>query len=572
MIRKRRSWRLLAVLFAFALIAAGCGDDDDEGGDGGDGGNNDQTGEVEQGGTIVYAAEQAPSGFNNLTSKDNQLELRHIMRHLWPYAYRATPDLKMEPMPVLAKEAELISEDPFTVEWTIAEKAIWDDDTPVSSADFELVYLSCNGKIDEGEPTTTSEETGETITGIDCASTSGYDAATWETVDDKTFRLVFDDPYYEYEGLFGDPLPPAHIAEEREGGWNTGFDADPGPSAGPYKFKEWVKGDHITIEKNPKWWGEEPNLDEIVFKLIENPSEHPDALRNDEVQLAYPQPQVDLLEQLEGIDGVHHEVNFGPSWEHMDFNFQNELLAMKEVRQAIAYGIDRDRYVETLMKPLSDEAVRLDSFLYVANDENYEAKGEEYATRSVENATAAMEDAGFVKGSDGIYALDGEKASFRLRVLTPNPLREELQVLLQSDLKEVGIDIVIDNFSDPETIGAVGSSGDYDIIIFQWTGTPFPVSGAQQIFGTGSDSNFGKYTNPEYDALVEQASKVPLDEAADLVNQADAILWEDLPSIPLFQKPSGVLAYADRYVNIIDNSTTEGLFWNSELWGIRASN
>jgi peptide/nickel transport system substrate-binding protein len=566
----RRGFKLLALLLGLSLIVASCGDDDD---DPGGTASTDEggTGDVEEGGTIVYAAEQAPTGFNNLTAKDNLLELRHIMRHIWPYAYRAKPDLTLEPMPVLAAPAEIVSEDPFTVEWTIAEDAIWNDDTPVTSADFEWVWLSCNGAIDEGEPTATDEASGETITGIDCAATSGYDASTFETVDDKTFRLVFEGPYYEYEGLFGDPLPPSHLGKEAEGGWNTGFDADPLASAGPYQLKEWVRGDHITIEKNPKWWGPEPNLDEIVFKLIENPAEHPDALRNDEVQLAYPQPQVDLLDQLGSIDGVHHEVNFGPTWEHLDFNFQNELLAMKEVRQAIAYGIDRDRYVDTLMKPLSEDAERLDSYVYVANNENYEPKGDEYSERSVEKATAALEDAGFEMGGDGIYALDGEKASFRLRVLSPNPLREELEQLIQADLKEVGIDVVIENFSEPDTIGGIGVAGDFDLFIFAWVGTPFPVSGAAQSYGTGSDSNFGKYSNPEFDDLVSQASQVPIDEAADLLNQADEILWEDLPSIPLFQKPAGVLSYADRYANIVDNTSSEGLFWNSETWGIRAT-
>lgn len=569
MYRGRRPRGLFCLLVSVSLLAAACG--------GGDGGDDDigaaETEEVREGGTIAYAAEQEPTGFNNLTSKDNLAELRHIMRHLWPYAYLAKPDFSVVPTPLLDGEAEVVSEDPFTVEWKINKDAVWDDGTPVTNDDFEWTWLNCNGKIDPGEPTAKDEETGEQITGLDCASTSGYDQVTkFQKLEDKTFRMEFEAPYVEYEGLFGDPMPPAHIGKARPGGWNTGFDPDPGASAGPYKLKEYVKGDHFTLVRNEKYWGPKPKLDTLIFREIPDPATHPDALRNNEVQVIYPQPQVDLVEQVRSIPGVESEANFGPTWEHLDFNFKNELLAIKEVRQAIAWGIDRNRYVNTLMKPFSEEAERLDNRIFMSNQPEYEAHGQDYATRSPQKATAALEKAGFKRGPDGIYAKDGKRLSFRIRVKSPNPLREQLEQLMQNDLKGVGIELKIDNFGDPQTIGGVGSSGDFDLFIFAWVGTPFEVSGAQQVFSSDSDSNFGKYANPEVDAAIKKISAI-LDEeerSAEL-NKVDEMLWEDLPNIPLFQKPVGLLAYSNRYANITDNTTTEGLFWNSSQWGLKAS-
>ena len=556
------------MLLAVALVAAACGGDDDEGTTGTTGG----TEGVQEGGEIAYAAEQEPTGFNNLTSKDNLAELRHIMRHLWPYAYYAKPDFSVVPTEVLAGPAEVVSESPFTVEWKINEKAIWSDDTPVSSDDFEWYYLNCNGRIDPGEPTAKDEDTGKDITGIDCASTAGYDLMTFEKVDAKTFRTVFEESYVEYEGLFGDPLPPAHIGKTIPGGWNTGFDPSPVVYAGPYKLKEYVKGQHFILERNEKWWGQKPHLDTLVFREIPDPATHADALRNDEVQVIYPQPQVDLVQQVESIPGVHYEANFGPTWEHLDFNFKNELLAIKEVRQAIAWGIDRDRYVTTLMKPFSASASRLDNRIFMSNQPEYVAGGKDYAKRDVAKATAALEKAGFTKGGDGIYAKGGDRLSFRIRAKSPNPLREQLEQLMQDDLKGVGIELKIDNFGDPETIGGVGSKGDFDLFIFAWVGTPFEVSGTQQIFTSASDSNFGKYASTEVDAAVAKAAAI-LDEGdrADALNAIDEMLWEDLPNIPLFQKPVGLLAYSEKYANISDNTTTEGLFWDSINWGLKTA-
>ncbi|HEX2701528.1 MAG TPA: ABC transporter family substrate-binding protein [Acidimicrobiales bacterium] len=566
---------LIGMLLSMSLIAAACGSDDDNTAGGTDttGAKTTDMAKVKEGGTIAYAAEQEPTGFNNLTSKDNLAELRHIMRHVWPFAYLTKPDLSVEPTAVLAGEAEVTSESPFTVEWKINPKAVWSDGVPVSPDDFEWNYLSCNNKVDPGEPTTKNDKTGADESGLDCASTAGLDKVTkFEKVDDRTFRMTFDEPYVEYKGLFGDPMPPAHIGKTLPDGWNTGFDKDPLVSAGPYKLKEYVKGQSITLERNDKWWGPKPHLDTIVFREIPDPATHPDALRNNEVQLIYPQPQTDLVDLVKEIPGVKYELNFGPTWEHLDFNFKNELLAMKEVRQAVAWGIDRDRYVDTLMKPFSDKAKRLDNHVFMSNQPEYEAHGQEYAKRDVAKATGGLEKAGFAKGPDGIYAKDGKRLSFRLRVKSPNPLREQMEELMQADLKEVGIEIKIANFGDPDTIGGIGSKGDFDLFIFAWVGTPYEVSGAQQEYESTSDSNFGKFSSPEVDAAIKKAATI-LDEGdrADQLNKVDELIWEGLASIPLFQKPVGLLAYSDKYANISDNTSTEGPFWNSLNWGFKAA-
>ena len=564
---------LTGIALSLSLVAAACGGDDDNAGSGSDTTGAKTTAGVKVGGTIAYASEQESPGFNNLTTKDNQLELRHIMGRVWPEAYRAEPDFSVKPTPLLDGPAKVVSEDPFTVEWKIADAATWDDGTPFSADDLEWVYLSCNGKIDPGEATIKDEETGKDATALDCAQTSGYDKVTkFEKADAKTIRMTFSEVYVEYEGLFGDPIPPSHIGKARPGGWNTGFDADPGASAGPYKLKEAVKGDHYTLERNEKYWGPKAKLDTIVYRVIADPATHPDALRNDEVQIIYPQPQTDLVDQLKAIPETTNEVNFGPTYEHLDFNFKNELLAMKEVRQAIAYGIDRNRYVDTLMKPFSAKASRLDSYVYVTNQPEYVAHGKEYTTRQPAKATAALEKAGFAKGGDGIYAKGGKKLSFRLRVKSPNPLREQLEQLIQDDLKGVGIDVKIVNFSEPDSIGGIGSKGDFDLFIFAWVKTPFPISGAQQTFNSDSDSNFGKYVNPAVDAGLKKAATQldKADQAAEL-NKVDEILWEDIPTIPLFQKPAGMLAYSSKYGNIKDNTTSEGFFWNANEWGIKSA-
>jgi peptide/nickel transport system substrate-binding protein len=109
------------------------------------------------------------------------------------------------------------------------------------------------------------------------------------------------------------------------------------------------------------------------------------------------------------------------------------------------------------------------------------------------------------------------------------------------------------------------------MIIFAWSDTPFP-SGSDPIFQTKTRStgaqNYDSYANRTVDALIGLAG-IELDRArqASLYNQADAILWKDMVTLPLFQKPT-LLVYQSRYRNLVNNITTEGPVSTMERWGL----
>jgi len=345
-VRNRKAWRLLALLLAFTLIAAACGDDSSD--DGADGTDTTTEGGAEPGGdasgSVVLGAEQELSGFNTSTSADNLFWGQQVVNMIWPSAYDVQPDFTVIPGAVLAGPAEIVSEaDPFTVRWTIADEANWSDGTPISSADFEFLWASCNGLVDEGEPTTTDDE-GNEVTAVDCVSIDGYGTAEFAAVDDKTVELTWEQPYPDYEGLFGGILP-SHVAEG-ENPFTEGFRDVPTVSGGPFLVDEWVRGQSLTLIPNPDYWGPQAQIAELTFLFISDSATLPDALRNGEVDLIYPQPQVDLVDQVEGFDGVTSSVGFGPVFEHLTFNLDTPALADVEMRQAITLGIDRAALVE----------------------------------------------------------------------------------------------------------------------------------------------------------------------------------------------------------------------------------
>ena len=72
------------------------------------------------------------------------------------------------------------------------------------------------------------------------------------------------------------------------------------------------------------------------------------------------------------------------------------------------------------------------------------------------------------------------------------------------------------------------------------------------------------------DLVKKSLAEVDFTKRTALLNQADEAMWNDLPNIPLYQKPT-FIAFSDKYLNITDNTTTETPFWDVEEWGLKAS-
>ncbi|MBW3556971.1 MAG: ABC transporter family substrate-binding protein [Actinobacteria bacterium] len=558
----------MALLVVLSLVAAACGggnDTDQEA-------KSDDTEEATEtkieerapGGTLVYGADQEPTGFNGNTSKDNGTSVKNVIENLFYYAVKATPDFGLDYIG-LDEEPKVISESPQVIEWNIHKDAVWSDGTPVTTADIKYFWETMEAK----DPSKVTEENPKGYI-HDVASHVGYEQITkLDVVDDKTFRATFDPTYSDFRGLWFD-IPQAKFMQSQPGGWDTGLDNNPGPSAGPYVFKEYKKGESLTLERNPKWWGKvKPTLDTLVFRFLPESTTQPDALRNNEVDFIYPQPQLDLVDQVKALTDVKSEIGFGPIFEHLTFNFQNEFLKDLAVRKAIAHGVDRNAIVEALMKPFSDKASRLDNRVLMSNQEGYKANGKEYQNADPAKAEKALTDGGYTKGPDGFYAKNGKKVSVRLSTTAGNQLREQQGELIKAQLAKVGIDIRIDNSPSKVLFGTRLPAGDFDIANFAWVGSVFPLSGAKQIYETGTDSNYGKYSNPEFDKVAKEAA-AELDEKKqlELADQEDVIMWKDLPNLPLYQKPT-FLGVRNKFVNVKDNTTNEGPFWNSQTFGLR---
>ena len=127
----------------------------------------------QEGGTLNYAADQEPAGFNNNTSKDNGTSVANVTRNVFPVAFNLTPDFKVQMnKDLLLESAEQTNEDPQTIVYKIKQNAVWSDDTPITADDFIYLWENSNGtKKDNDVAATTGYDQMESVTGSDNGKT-----------------------------------------------------------------------------------------------------------------------------------------------------------------------------------------------------------------------------------------------------------------------------------------------------------------------------------------------------------------------------------------------------------------
>lgn len=607
--RTSKGSKVAALAVGLALVAAACSSDGDttatttgdttETTTGDTGSTAPETTEAPSGGTVTYAAEQEYTAYNNATADQVLFANTLVLNLVQPGPFISMPDLTFKLWDDMMVSAEVTSTDPQTIEYVVKPEAVWSDGEPIDCDDFYLAWIAQNGKLTHPNPDYTGpgqvdadgNEVPETLPDFNAAGTTGYEDIDSVTCSDdgKTITTTYSKPYADWQGLFGG-LIPAHIVEADAGidditavdpatsseqsvaageDWSTGFSGfDPAKalSGAWYTISEFNAGSNLILVRNDKFYGKPGNLDSIIFQLVPDATQQPAALQNGDVQVISPQPNADLVAQLAGIDNVTANVEQGLTFEHYDFNQANPHLAKLEVRQALAYCIDREEIVKTLVQPINPDATVLNNRIYVPSAADYKDNSGGLA-RDVAKSKELLEKAGYTLGSDGIYvSADGQRLSLRLGRRDPNPRRQSTNELFAEQCKEAGIELTDDpaeNFN-AERLPA----GDYDIALFAWVATPF-LSSNTSIYVPDGGQNWNNYKNDSLTGLFDQANS-ELDPAkrADLMNQIDQVLWDDMATLPLFQFQE-MVAYDNTVQNVVFNGPL-GVTWNGNEWAITA--
>jgi peptide/nickel transport system substrate-binding protein len=568
---------------AAALVLAACGG----GGGGGGGGDASEGGvfadcktdpntcnsvpadQLQQGGQITYSLEKNIDNWFQITSEGNVSPQSNAIKTLVPYTFVTTPDLKIVMNENLLVSAEQTSTNPQTIVYKIRPEAVWSDGRPITADDFVF-----NWKYQDGK------------TCPDCApaSTSGYDqlASVVGSDNGKTVTATFAATYTDWKNLWssGSPIYPAHIAAQ-QGDYNTpaGLKAAetyfsstvPTVSGGPFMVGNWEDGVALTTVPNPAWYGvTKPRLERVVYRIITDATQGPVALQNDEVQIIYPQPQVDLVQQVKNIPGVSQQQSLGLSWEHIDFNLENPYLAAEPLRDALATATNVQEMINKTVGQFNPDVSPLGSAVLLPGQEGFTGNLDAgKGSGDVEAAKKILTDAGYTGVGTALVTPDGRPVPpLRMRYTVGNAIRQSQSEIFAAAAKQLGVTFEIQTL---DSLGTTLDSGDFDAIVYAYIASPFPFGNAQQNFVSTSASNYTRYRNPQVDQLLNEAagSADPTAALAKL-NEADKAVLEDSAMLPLYQKPT-FIAVRDNIGNVRDNPTLDAPTYNIEEWGLRAS-
>jgi peptide/nickel transport system substrate-binding protein len=577
----RKGAKFLALLAGGSLALSACSTGGgDTPGDNGDGGKATGPQDV----TITVAHEQEFGSYNNNTSEENAVKntivLNQVLRGFWFYGEDGTvvPDTEFGTY-------EKTSDDPLTVKYKVADGAKWSDGDAIDCDDFLLAWAANSGAYKTGE----KDEDGNDALVFSTAGTTGYELMNKPTCKDgdTEFEVVYSEPFADWQAVFGGTaIMPAHTVEQKAGGidlvdaitnddeealkaaadfYNTGWVFNPGqldqeiiPSAGPYKIEKWDAGQSITLTANDQWWGTPAKSKNVVVRFIAQ-EQQAQALANGEIQIAEPQPNPDVVQQLEGLGEDVNVINGDEyTFEHLDFNFAGAFKD-KDLRKAFALCVPRDLIVENLIKPVNPNAKPMNSryefsFSPVYDDVVSATYDSAYDKANVEEAKKILD----AKGAKG--------TKVRIGYQTPNQRRTNETDLIRSSCNQAGFEV--EDAGQEEFFGNGLADGIFEVALFAWAGSPL-VTSSSSTYVTGGGNNNGKYSNANVDKLIKQLDVTPEpDEQVELIKQVEKILWEDLATIPVFTFP-GVVAHSTNIEGVAFQPSQTQVTWNMHEWTVK---
>ncbi len=409
----------------------------------------------------------------------------------------------------------------------------WGDGTPVTARDVAF----------------TLEVGRHPLSGV--ASSEGYKRVIkLDVKDERHFTMTIDRVTFDYNSI-GFLLLPAHIekpifdASPAEYRNKTAYDTqatNPGLAFGPYRIVEIVPGSRVALERNPTWTGQKPHFRRIVVKIIESTAALEANLLSGNVD--YVLGELGLsLDQAIAFEKRHKErynVIYKPAliYEHIDVNLDNKLLGDRRVRQAMLLAIDRKAISEKLFdgkQPIAHGGIS-------ALDPMFSPAARQYGYDPAA-ARKLLDAAGFATLKNGVRQnAAGDRLSIELGTTAGNRVRELVAQVVQSQLRQVGIEVRIKaepprlffEAMNHRTFGGLG--------MYAWVqrpeGVPRSSLHSREIpsaHNAWSGQNYPGYANPEMDKALDAAEReLDIDRRRGLFAEIQRLAADDLPALPLF--------------------------------------
>ncbi|WP_152683236.1 ABC transporter substrate-binding protein [Kocuria sp. SM24M-10] len=302
---------------------------------------------------------------------------------------------------------------------------------------------------------------------------------------------------------------------------------------GPFRFESWDVGNQVVLSAYEDYWGEQGQVTDVIFRIIDDPQARRQALESGSVD-GYDLVAPADTQALQ--DGGYNVVTRDPfTILYLGFNQAQEELADPQVRQAIAHAIDKEALVSQTLPEGTTVATQF--IPESVNGYNEDVTQYEY---DPERARQLLEEAGYADGLE----LDFSYPTGVSRPYMPNP--EQTFTTLTAQLEEVGITVnpQPDKWS-PDYLDRVNGTSDHDLHLLGWTGDYNDTDNFVGVFFGQEKPEFG-FDDPElFQALADARELTSVEEQTPVYEEINDQIMQKLPAVPL-ANPAPSLAFDAR--------------------------
>ena len=357
-------------------------------------------------------------------------------------------------------------------------------------------------KFTDGQPLT-ARDVAFTLNGIRNAEASECDLSMMKeavATDDTTVEISLDKPFNALLytlAVIG--IVPGHAYDDSYGDHPIG--------SGRYMLEQWDKGQQVILKANPDYYGDAPKMERVVVVFMEEDASLA-AAQSGQVDVAYTaatfadnQPMGYDLLNCKSVDSRGISLPSVPAGgtkkdEGGEYAAGNDVTCDLAVRQAINYGVDRERMIDNVLNGYGTVA-------YSVGDGMPWSSADMKCTTDVEKAKKLLDDGGWAAGADGIREKGGTRAALDLYYSAGDSVRQAIAAEFANQMKELGIEVNIKGASWDDLYPHQFT----DPVVWGW-GTNAPTE-TYNLFYSAGTGNYACYENATVDGYLDEALSTP---------------------------------------------------------------
>lgn len=294
---------------------------------------------------------------------------------------------------------------------------------------------------------------------------------------------------------------------------------------GPYVYDKYIPGQEIRFHANTRFYRGTPPVPRFIYRVT-NPSTNFQLFQTGETDYDAFTSRPDDIEQLRMLGFANINLYGSSDYSKVEFNLHRPTLQDAKVRQALIYGLDRQKLIDVVYQGYGKVAIEPIAPISWA----WNVNGVNPYPYNPARANQLLDEAGWKKGPDGIRVKAGKRLELTLLV-SKKVLNDALIPIAKENWQQIGV-LLKPQVVDFNALMSQRKAGNYDLASFSTSTLNDPHDGVWDFYS--KEATESGYNNPQVDALINQGNaELDPEKRKPIYNRLYQVLAEDPPAILL---------------------------------------